>query len=497
TFPRNLTGSGPNMRMGPGQIPREGIVWLDSTLSHLNNKQIPIIFVNHYPLDSGLNNWYDAIDKLKKHNVQLLLNGHWHRNAQLNTEGIPAVVTRSTLRAKDTVGGYNIVHIHADTATFCVRRPGGSTEAPWANIPLVNHHFIADTTRYARPSYSVNKEYPVVTTKWQFTDSSDISSGVAEYRDVLITTNTGGWLMALNKKDGHLRWKFRTGGKIYSTPGVAGDLVVVASTDKNIYCVNAKTGKLVWKFATEKPNVACPLLADGKVYIGGSDGHFRALDLHSGQLIWDFAQVKGFMVDRPLLYGGKLYFGCWANDFYALDAATGKLCWKWNNGSGNRMYSPAACWPVATDGRVFIVAPDRKMTALDANTGKVIWRKGDPDRKVRESMGLSCDSQMVYTKTMQGALCAFSTTADSMRLVWQPDVALGYEICPTPIFEKDQVVYLPTGSGLVVAVSRKTSQVLWKYKVSNGLVNSILPLENHTVIVSTMDGKITCLKIGR
>lgn len=489
------TGSGPNMRMAPGQIPREGIVWLDSTLNHLENKEQPIVFINHYSLDSGLNNWYDAIDGLKKHNVQLLLHGHWHSNAELNTEGIPAIVGRSTLRAKDSVGGYNIVHIHNGIASFSVRRPGVSTASPWATVALVNHHFENDKTRYSRPSYSVNKTYSNVKEVWQFTDSSDIGTGVAEYRDLLISSNTNGFLMALDKKNGRVRWRFPTGGKIYSTPAVSDDKVVVASTDKYLYCVNAKNGQLIWKFATGKPNVACPLIADNKVYIGGSDGHFRAFDLATGRLLWDFPEVKGFMVDKPLLYAGNIYFGCWANDFYALNAATGKLIWKWNNGTGNRMYSPAACWPVEANGRVFIVAPDRKMTAFNAATGEVLWRKGDTALKVRESMGLSSDSLLVYTKTMQGELCGFSTSADSMELAWHPEVQLGYEICPTPIVEKDKTVYIPTGSGLVVAIDRKTGNTVWKHKVSNGLVNGILPLADNRIVVSTMDGKITCLEV--
>lgn len=489
------TGSGPNMRMGPGQIPREGIVWLDSTLSHLENRDQPIVFINHYSLDAGLNNWYDAIDGLKQHNVQLLLHGHWHRNAQLNTEGIPAIVGRSTLRAKDSVGGYNIVHFHNGIANFSVRRPGVGTAAPWATVRLVNHHFKKARTVFPRPSYDINKAYPKVQKVWQFTDKSDIGTGVASYKDLLLSTNTNGFLLALDKKTGEVRWRFATGGKIYSTPAVSKHKVVLASTDKNIYCVDAASGKLLWKFATKKPNVASPLIEDGKVYIGGSDGHFRAIDLSSGHLIWDFPHVKGFMVDKPLLYAGNVYFGCWANDFYALNAATGKLVWKWNNGTGNRMYSPAACWPVAANGRVFIVAPDRKMTAFNAATGEVLWRKADTALKVRESMGLSADSLLVYTKTMQGEVCGFSTTADSMELTWHPDEQLGYEICPTPIVEKHNVVYIPTGSGLVVALDRTSGKTLWKHKVSNGLVNGVWPLDDHSVVVSTMDGKITRLKV--
>lgn len=54
--------SGPNMRMSPGQVPYEHIVWMDSVLNVLP-KYAPVVFINHYPIDSSLNNWYDVIDR--------------------------------------------------------------------------------------------------------------------------------------------------------------------------------------------------------------------------------------------------------------------------------------------------------------------------------------------------------------------------------------------------------------------------------------------------
>lgn len=43
------TASGPNMRMSPGQVPREHVVWLDSTLSNLKDKNTPVIFFESLP----------------------------------------------------------------------------------------------------------------------------------------------------------------------------------------------------------------------------------------------------------------------------------------------------------------------------------------------------------------------------------------------------------------------------------------------------------------
>ncbi|MEO6813536.1 MAG: PQQ-binding-like beta-propeller repeat protein [Ginsengibacter sp.] len=488
------TVCGPNMRMSPGQVSRENIIWLDSTLTNLKDKNIPVIFVNHYPQDSSLNNWFEVINLLKKRNIQLILCGHGHHNELFNFEGIPGVMGRSNLRAKDAVGGYNVVTIKDGTVTYEERNPVTNDQKEWAQVKLFNHHFASDTAHYFRPSYAVNSIFKRVKTVWQFNDQSDIGSGVAVTKNFVIASNSNGFIYALNKKTGKKFWSFGTKGKIYSTPAVMDNLVVTASTDNNIYCLNASTGKLVWKFETEKPIVANAVIRNQTVYIGSSDGHFRALDLYTGKLKWDYAGVKGFVVTTPLFYRNKIYFGSWGTEFYALDAERGTLVWKWNNGSTNRMYSPAACYPVATRGKVFIVAPDRYMTVFDAKTGNVIWRKNDPQNKVRESMGLSKDSTMVYAKTMEGNLIGISTAEPDMKIIWKSYLQLNYEIAPTAITAYENVVYVPSNSGLVIAVKRNDGSILWKHKISNALITNITPFDKNNVIVTSMDGKVTLLE---
>ncbi|MEO6707393.1 MAG: PQQ-binding-like beta-propeller repeat protein [Ginsengibacter sp.] len=486
------THSGPNMRMSPGQIPRENIVWLDSVVT-ATPENTPIIFANHYPQDSSLNNWFEAIDVLKTKNIQLIMCGHLHSNRQMNFEGIPGIVGRSNLRAKNYEGGYNIVTIKDNTLTYTERNPVSKNQKQWAQTSLINHHFKNDTTHYYRPSYAVNATYASVKTHWQFADNSDIGSGVALTKKLVIASNTGGLIYALNKKTGKKTWSFQTGGKIYSTPAIENNLVVVASTDNSIYCLKASDGKMIWKFETQKPIVANPLIKNNTVYIGASDGHFRAINLQTGKLIWDFDSVKNFVVTTPLFYNNKIYFGSWGNEFYALDAASGKQEWKWSNGHANRMLSSAACYPVATKGRIFMVAPDRYMTVLDAQTGQGIWRKHDPEYRVRESMGLSKDSAIVYAKTMDGFVIGVSTGANEMEIPWRSDTQLNYEIAPTAIVEIDNVVYVPSNSGIVTAVNRKDGSVIWKHKVSNSLITNITPVSKNKVIVTTMDGKVSCL----
>jgi len=81
----------------------------------------------------------------------------------------------------------------------------------------------------------------------------------------------------------------------------------------------------------------------------------------------------------PLAVDGVLYFpGSYAG-VYAVDAATGKLLWKydpqtWKNAPDKMYFSFGANRGVAYDqGRVFVGALDGRLIALDAKSGKELW----------------------------------------------------------------------------------------------------------------------------
>lgn len=488
------TNSGPNMRMSPGQIPRENLVWMDSVFNAEPASEIPLIFINHYPLDSGLNNWYEAIDRLKTRNVQLALCGHGHNNMMMDFEGIPAIMGRSNLRAKDSVGGYNIVSIKNGEAIYETRIPGVITKEPWARVHLVNHHFDQERTSWSRPDFSINERYENVVAQWKFQDDNDLGTGFAVYKNIAITANTKGEVYALDLRDGTKKWSFQTSGKVYSTPAVSENYVVVGSSDGNIYCLDARNGREVWSYETDKAVLGSPVIYKKRAYIGGSDGHFRAFSLKDGSLLWDFDQVKNFVSSTPLVYDERLYFGSWGNGFYALDVENGAMVWEWDNGYSNRMLSAAAVVPVEAHNRVFIVAPDRYMTALDASTGDVIWREKKDSLRVRESIGIADDGDKVYVKTMDGELLGVSTTTNNMDIIWKSKLDLPYELTPSAIVEYRNTVFVPSHSGLVSAVDAETGEVEWQYKISNAMINPVKPIGKGRVLVSSMDGSIYCLR---
>ena len=483
---------GPIMKMGDGHFPPEDLRWRDSVHAHLPDKNQPLIFVTHYPLDNGLDNWYELSERAKRFNTQAVLVGHGHGNKAYTFEGIPGTMGRSNLRARQSVGGYTIVDMRNDTMFFSERTPGKETALPWRTIPLVKHQYGSDSAKYDRPDFSINKKFTSVHVLWKYESGYTIASTPAVAGNLVVVGNSSGAVECLSLDKGTRLWGFSTGATVYSTPQIADGKVVFGSSDKNIYCLNPSSGKFLWKVTTGASVVAAPSIENGIVYIGGSDGKFRAIDLSSGKVKWTFEGVGAFVETKPLLYRGKVIFGAWDTYLYALNMKDGSLAWKWSNGNKTLNLSPAACWPVASDGRIFIVAPDRVMTSIDAETGMTVWRSSH--YSVRETIGLSEDGSRIYARCMTDTVIAFSPTAPAQETIWITNCGYGYDIDPSMPIEKDESLFFSTKNGLVFALDGKSGAFRWEYKVGVTTVNTLVPLDGRRVVATDLDGRVMLIE---
>ena len=545
------TNSGPNMRMAPALLPRESMVWLDS-ISRTIDPQQPLIFINHYPMDTSMLNYSQVLDVLKRMNTQLIMSGHWHQNRPMVYEGIPAVIGRSTMCTGKEGPGYTIVKVEGSVITFSERIAGGTkavkgstaggekgikssdgkipveahTGYPWFTLRMSNGKAFDSSMDYPKRDYSVNEKYPNVKAVWRKQDNSDIGSGavlvlpngrMADKKNTVgkldgakvIYANTAGIVYALDASNGNVIWSYRTDGKIFSTPAVNGGIVVVGSSDGNIYGLDLATGEKRWAFKCGKSVLGSPAIYGGKVFIGASDHCFRALDLKSGKLLWCYDKIKGFIEAKALVDREQVVIGDWANTLYSFDPVTGKLQWSWSNG-GSRMLSPAATYPVKANGRIFFATPERVSYALDAKTGKQLWRaKGG-----RESIGLSPDGNAYYIKTMKDTVYAYSTKetynvvkdgvpTDKVlpELLWAADAEYGYEIGPTPTTsiagegrESSGLLFVATDKGDIVAMNCSDGSIEWKHRFGMALINYIQPIGKNRILVSSMDGFIGVLE---
>ena len=486
---------GPVMKFGDGHFAPQDVRWLDGVLAEAGAAGKPTFFVTHYPLDESVANGYVVLDRLKTVPTVAVLVGHGHKNQAMDFEGLAGVMGRANVGTKDTAPGYTIVEIGAKAVTFA-ERTAGRTSPPWHRIeleknglPVVVRGKSSAGAAPARPDFGVNKLFPGVRERWRFDAGWTIASSASVIGETVVFGDASGTVRALRVADGSIAWEFGTDDPIYSTPAVAGGRVVFGSTNGGIYALDALKGSLVWKVQTGGPVVASPSVSGGVVYIGSSDRVFRAIDLVSGRSVWSHDGIDGFVETKPLVAGDLVVFGAWDGRLYALDVKTGKPVWTWTGERQSRYYSPAACWPVAAAGRVFIVTPGPWMTALDLASGQEIW--GTDNLAVRESIGISADGRRVYVRTTENVIAAVGSDADSQETVWETDAGFGTDNSSAMLAERDGVVFYGTQNGLLLALDAATGAVKWKHRVGVALLNTVTPLNGRDVVVTDFDGRVT------
>ena len=396
------------------------------------------------------------------------------------------------LRDKEGKPGYGIYEVTKDSIRVYTQRIG-EPKKQWAAFSLAGQYYDRNGKAEKYPDFSVNKEYLKVKEQWMVQTGAGIYCSPAVEKDKVFVGDDMGRLTAYALKNGKKLWSFESGKRIVGTPAVSEGIVVFGSADRHIYGLNAKDGNLLWTVRAAEPVLGAVTIADGTAYIGASDATFRATDIHTGKVIWTYTGVKGYIETKPLVTEDKVIFGAWDNTLYALNKTDGRELWKWTGGLTRMHFSPAAVWPVAADGKVFITDPQRAMTAIDIHTGNTVWRTFQS--MVRETIGLSEDGERIYSKTMNDSIVCYAAQGDTPRELWATNVGFGYEHAPSMQVEKEGVMFGSTKEGLIFALEGKTGKVLWKHKIGNSLISTVVPLNGHEVLFTATSGEVGLLRI--
>ena len=488
--------SGPLMRMAYGHVVPQDIRWMTERMNQYNTgdpqQNKPVILVTHYPMIEGdVDNWYEVTDAVRPYNIRLFIGGHYHRNRDLRYDGIPGVLMRSNLCDKDGKPGYGIYEITKDSIRVYTQRIG-EPKKQWAGFSLTESYYERNGKAEKYPDFSINKEYPQVKEQWITKTGVGIYCSPAVEKDKVFIGDDMGYLTAYALKDGKALWRFQSGKRIVGTPAVSEGIVVFGSADCKIYGLNAQNGNLLWTVETSEPVLGAVTIDNGTAYIGASDHTFRAINTCNGEIKWTFTGVKGYIETKPLVTDSKVIFGAWDNTLYALNKADGRELWKWTGGLTRMHFSPAAVWPVAAEGKVFITDPQRAMTAIEIETGNTVWRTFQS--MVRETIGLSEDGERIYSKTMNDSIVCYSTKGSHPHELWASNVGFGYEHAPSMQVEKDGIVFGSTKEGLIFALEAKTGKVLWKHKIGNSLISTVVPLSGNRILFTATGGEAGLLK---
>ena len=481
--------TGPFMKMGDGHIKQEDLLWLKRQLQQNKLNDEVVISFSHYPLNEGLDDWPQVTDVLKSFSCRIGFCGHGHRLALYNFNGIPGIMGRALSSGNTSPPGYNIVLLRNDSVLIYNKE----LSSPIGKPAIAINYLKPDTIKYlpvsSFPDFSIDKAYANIKVVAELSDTASIFSGPCLVNDtMLVYGNSLGWLKAISTKSYKTIWQKQLIGPVYSTPVTTEAIIVLGTIDGKVIGLDALTGMQLWEVKTGKPVLSEGITRNGFVYIGGGDRIFYCIEAKTGKVIWQFSDVQGLIQGKPALCGSSILFGAWDTYLYCLDKNTGTLNWKWNNGKSQKLFSPGNITPVCSGDKVFIVAPDRYMTAINITSGKEVWRTNK--HQVRESTGVSPDGSMVYAKLMNDSVIAVSAFSDYPKTLWAVNAGFGYEHNPCPVLATKDLVIAATRNGLLVAIDQETRNILWRYKAGNSSINKVLVDKNQSYWFTLVEGKI-------
>lgn len=442
---------GPYMKMGDGHIKQEDLHWLKATLDSLATPGMRVLSFNHYPLLDDLDNCADYMAVLEQFPVIAHLNGHYHTYRQYTPGGndsgstLPAFMTRALNVGKTY--GYSIVEVSPQWIHIYSKELGQDAKPQFA-VPAVTEHKKA---KFPERRALVQPDGFDVTKVWA--DSASVFTRLGFDKNNVYFGNSLGQARAIDRTTGELAWSTPTGASLFSRPVALSKGKVAVPAHDGIHILDARTGRQVGlQPSKEGPYVADGTITpDGRGYIQGAYKRMERRRPDNGRLVWSYDSIFNYCQAAPAIDGTDLVFGAWDTNLRCLDLNTGKLKWVWNNGKTANMLGPGNVVPVITADKVFVVAPDRYMTALDRATGKQLWR--DNSHRYRESLGHSADNKRVYAKTMDGEIVAVDATVPEFKELYTLDLGLGYEHAPCVIVEHDGYIYLGSRRGVLSIVS--------------------------------------------
>jgi outer membrane protein assembly factor BamB len=320
--------------------------------------------------------------------------------------------------------------------------------------------------------------------------------------------------IALNAADGSLRWRFPLGGgQVRSTPAVADDGSIYFaiqghnptpdSLAADALCRLSASGQLLWSrninptgLTMEVGQSAPAIGPDGTIYIGGDQLYAFRPD---GTLKWKaFGPTWETLRNAPVVgRDGTVYFVYHNIPLTALDPDSGSVIWSRPLGVNDHcLASPA----IGADGTLYVAQQPGLVYAVSP-AGQLLWTFDIATAGfrgfLRSSPAVDSDGAIYFgLNSGDPSSALFALNPDgALRWIFQPSDLPGdtprdhFDIYSSPAIGSDGSIYFGQEFGRVYALDPADGSVRWMQTVPSGITwSSPAVASNGTLFISDLEG---------
>lgn len=242
---------------------------------------------------------------------------------------------------------------------------------------------------------------------------------------------------------------------------------------------------------------AAPVVLRGKLFVIDADARVIAMDARTGVRLWQTAMpAEGN--GRSLFGGGlsaaedRVFVTTGVGDVAALEAATGKIIWKKSVGG------PLRGSPTLSNGHVYVMSQDNQLLALNQSDGETQWSESG----TVESTGVfgvaapAAGQGTVIAGYSSGELSAYryengrSLWGDALsRTSIATSVATLTDIDADPVIDRGRVFAIGQG-GRMASYELVSGQRLWEINIGGISTPAVV---GDWVFTVTSDAKLLCI----
>jgi outer membrane protein assembly factor BamB len=218
--------------------------------------------------------------------------------------------------------------------------------------------------------------------------------------------------------------------------------------------------------------LAQPVIANGRVFTMDAQDVISAFDEKNGSRLWRFDPQPKDADDAT--YGGgiavtddRVYIGTGYGQVLALDAATGKPVWRVD------VAAPIHSPPTVAAGRVFVVTVENELNVLAASDGRKLWTHNGLPEPAGLAGGASpaIAGDVVVVPYSSGEI--FALRIENGRTLWSDSLAAAQpvgalsslaDIRGAPVIDRDRVLAI-SHSGLMVSIDLRTGDRIWEQDI--------------------------------
>lgn len=253
-------------------------------------------------------------------------------------------------------------------------------------------------------------------------------------------------------------WQVKVASTWLMPPMFADGLLYTGSGDGTLYALNAETGEQVWSVGGFGQLELTGAMAGNKIIAGGYSKLVKALDRKTGDELWTYS-TEYVIQGSPLIVGDRVFIAT-DHAVYALDLESGQLIWNVRTGTEDAFMGAPAY-----DKGVIYTTGGKILLALDAQTGKEIWRV----EKDENFLGLAVANQLVYVGNWDQNFYAFDQATGQERWSFKA----GSMFWSAPAVDEN-TVYAGNIDKYLYALNAQTGELRWSFETAGDAVSEPL-----------------------